>query len=107
MLKLAALLAGLTLVLGCGLVAPRSDGEPGSGFPHSDDWRWEHGEAGRSNPDACFTCHDEEAEDDIDYRGGERLPPCNGCHAWPLPEQPGEGEGTAALEDEQAMRSVG
>lgn len=87
-------LLALFALFACGLPTPRSDGEPGSGFPHTENWRFEHGPNGRENPDACYVCHDEEAETGVDYVGGERLPPCNGCHGWPLDENPE----TAALE---------
>lgn len=85
-LRCLCLLALLSLAA-CGLPAERSDGEPGSGFPHTENWRYEHGENGTTNPTPCFTCHDEEAEDEVDYRGGERLPPCNGCHVFPFDEE--------------------
>lgn len=101
LLRLVGLLA-LGVLVSCGLPTERSAGEPGSGFPHADNWRWEHGPNGRANAEACTVCHDAEAEEDVDYRGGERLPPCNGCHDWPLEERP-EDLGPAAAVEPQPL----
>jgi hypothetical protein len=93
------LLLGVALALAmaaCGDPIPKAEGEPGSGFPHPEGWLEGHWDAGRENPEACYFCHEEEGQTDIDYLGGEALPPCNGCHAWPLPERTDDGEETAA-----------
>ena len=106
LVRSAGLLAAVAL-LSCGLPTERSDGEPGSGFPHADNWRWEHGPNARANSEACGVCHDIEAEEDVDYRGGERLVPCNGCHGWPLEERPEDLGPAAALSSPNAPRGRG
>jgi hypothetical protein len=90
-------LLGLALLLAsCGVLLPKAEGEPGSGFPHPEGWTEGHWETGRENPEACYFCHEEVGQTGVDYLGGEALPPCNGCHGWPLPERAPEGEETAA-----------
>lgn len=98
-LWLVAALAPIALVLtSCGRPIPAATGEPGSGFPHPEGWVEGHWDAGRANPEACYTCHAEEGSTSVDYLGGEELPPCNGCHGWPLPERPVDDEETASLD---------
>ncbi len=91
------ILLGIALAaVACGRSIPKAEGEPGSGFPHPEGWMEGHWDAGRANPEACYFCHEEEGQPGVDYLGGEALPPCNGCHGWPLPERlPDEGEETA------------
>ncbi len=86
--SLAVLL--LLSVAACGYPYPASDGSDPAFFPHDEDWRLGgHWEDGRNNTLTCLICHDEYAEEDVDYRGGEAPPPCNGCHSWPLNDRPG------------------
>ena len=88
-LRTAAALAALVAIaaVGCGTPYPASDGDIEGYFPHDEDWvLGGHWEGGRESKETCLLCHEELAEEEVDYT--DEPPPCNVCHSWPLPPRP-------------------
>lgn len=82
-----ALVAVLLIGAACGRPYPASDGDLEGAFPHDDEWvLGGHWDGGRNDLDICLICHEEEAEEEVDY--SEDPPPCDVCHSWPLPPRP-------------------
>jgi len=88
-LRTAAALGAFVAIaaVGCGNPYPASDGDLEGYFPHDEDWvLGGHWEGGRESKETCLLCHEELAEEEVDYT--DEPPPCNVCHSWPLPPRP-------------------